>query len=62
MKIIEYLLLITNQTKNETLIEFILKKLKKEYRFIQGSKLKEDQNEDYVLDKTWSIISFMENE
>ena len=56
-----YLLLITNKTKNETLIEFILKKLKKEYRFIQGSKLKEDQNEDYVLEKTWSIISFMEN-
>ena len=56
-----YLLLITNKTKNETLIEFILKKLKKEYRFIQGSKFKEDQNEDYVLEKTWSIISFMEN-
>ena len=56
-----YLLLITNKTKNETLIEFILKKLKKDYRFIQGSKLKEDQNEDYVLEKTWSIISFMEN-
>ena len=56
-----YLLIITNKTKNETLIEFILKKLKKEYRFIQGSKLKEDQNEDYVLEKTWSIISFMEN-
>ena len=55
-----YLLLITNKTKNETLIEFILKKLKKEYIFIQGSKLKEDQNEDYVLDKTWSIISYME--
>ena len=56
-----YLLLITNKTKNETLIEFILKQLKKEYRFIQGSKFKEDQNEDYVLEKTWSIISFMEN-
>ena len=56
-----YLLLITNKTKNETLVEFILKKLKKEYRFIQGSKLKEDQNEDYVLEKTWSIISLMEN-
>ena len=56
-----YLLLITNKTKNETLIEFILKKLKKDYRFIQGSKFKEDQNEDYVLEKTWSIISFMEN-
>ena len=56
-----YLLIITNKTKNETLIEFILKKLKKEYRFIQGSKLKEDQNEDYVLEKTWSIISYMEN-
>ena len=27
-----YLLLITNKTKNETLIEFILRKLKKEYR------------------------------
>ena len=56
-----YLLLITNKTKNDTLIEFILKKLRKEYRFIQGSKLKEDQNEDYILDKTWSIISYMEN-
>ena len=56
-----YLLLITNKTKNETLIEFILKKLKKQYGFIQGSKLKEDQNEDYVLEKTWSIISLMEN-
>ena len=56
-----YLLLITHETKNETLIEFILNKLKKEYRFIQGSKLSDDQTEDYVLDKTWSIISFMEN-
>ena len=56
-----YLLLITNKTKNETLIEFILKKFNKSYTLIQGSKLKEDQNEDYVLDKTWSIISFMEN-
>jgi hypothetical protein len=56
-----YLLLITHKTKNETLIEFILNKLKKEYRFIQGSKLTDDQTEDYVLDKTWSIISFMEN-
>ena len=56
-----YLLLITHKTKNDTLIEFILKKLKKEYRFIQGSKFQEDQNEDYVLEKTWSIISFMEN-
>ena len=56
-----YLLLITHKTKNETLIEFILNKLKKEYRFIQGSKLIDDQTEDYVLDKTWSIISFMEN-
>ena len=55
-----YLLLITNKTKNETLIEFILKRLNKNYIFIQGSKLKEDQNEDYVLDKTWSIISYME--
>ena len=56
-----YLLLITHKTKNDTLIQFLLKKLKKEYRFIQGSKLKEDQNEDYVLEKTWSMISFMEN-
>jgi len=56
-----YLLLITHKTKNDTLIEFILNKLKKEYRFIQGSKLIDDQTEDYVLDKTWSIISFMEN-
>ena len=56
-----YLLLITNKTKNETLIELILKKLNKKYRFIQGSKLKEDQNEDYVLEKTWSIIKYMEN-
>ena len=55
-----YLLLITNKTKNEILIEFILKKINKTYRFIQGSKLEEDQNEDYVLDKTWSIINFME--
>ena len=55
-----YLLLITNKTKNETLIEFMLKKLNKEYTFIQGSKLNEDQNEDYVLDKTWSIVSYME--
>ena len=56
-----YLLLITRKTKNDTLIEFILKKFKKEYRFIQGSKLKEDQNEEYVLQKAWSIISSMEN-
>ena len=56
-----YLLLITRKTKNDTLIEFILKKLNKEYRFIQGSKLKEDQNENYVLEKAWSIISSMEN-
>ena len=55
-----YLLLITNKTKNEALAEFILKKLKKEYKFIQGSKLREDQHEDYVLEKAWSITSFME--
>ena len=55
-----YLLLITRKTKNETLIEFILKKLNLNYRFIQGSKLKEDQNENYVLEKAWSIISSME--
>ena len=55
-----YLLLITDKTKNDTLIEFILKKLKLNYRFIQGSKLKEDQNEEYVLQKSWSIISSME--
>ena len=56
-----YLLLITRKTKNDALIEFILKKLKLNYRFIQGSKLKEDQNENYVLQKAWSIISSMEN-
>ena len=56
-----YLLLITNKTKNDTLIEHILQKLQKQYRFIQGSKLKEDQNENYVLQKAWSIISSMEN-
>ena len=55
-----YLLLITNKTKNEILIELILKKLKKEYKFIQGSKLSEDQSEDYVLDKSQSIISYIE--
>ena len=55
-----YLLIMTNKTKNETLIEFILKKLNLEYRFIQGSKLKEDQNETYTLQKAWSIISSME--
>ena len=56
-----YLLLITSKTKNDTLIEHILKKLQKTYRFMQGSKLKEDQNENYVLQKAWSIISSMEN-
>ena len=55
-----YLLLITDRTKNDTLIEYILKKLKLNYRFIQGSKLKEDQNEGYVLQKAWSVISSME--
>ena len=55
-----YLLLITRKTKNDTLIEFILKKLDKKYTFIQGSKLKEDQNENYVLQKAWYIISTME--
>ena len=55
-----YLLLITDRTKNDTLIEYILKKLKLNYRFIQGSKLKEDQNEGYVLQKSWSVISSME--
>lgn len=60
MEIIDIFLLITRKTKNDALIEFILKKLKKDYRFIQGSKLKEDQNENYVLEKAWSIISSME--
>ena len=55
-----YLLLITNKTKNDIIIEYILKKLNKKYRFIQGSKLKDDQNEDYALQKAWSIISCME--
>ena len=55
-----YLLLITDRTKDDTLIEYILKKLKLNYRFIQGSKLKDDQNESYVLQKSWSIISSME--
>ena len=56
-----YLLLITKKTKNDTMIEFILKKLKLKYKFMQGSKLKEDQNEEYVLQKAWSIISSMKN-
>ena len=56
-----YLLLITKKTKNDTMIEFILKKLNLNYKFMQGSKLKEDQNEGYVLQKAWSIISSMEN-
>ena len=43
------------------MIEFILKKLKLKYKFMQGSKLKEDQNEEYVLQKAWSIISSMKN-
>ncbi len=55
-----YLLLITDKTKNDTLVEFILKKLNLDYRFIQGSKLTEDQNEGYVLQKSWSIITSME--
>ena len=55
-----YLLLITDKTKSDTLIEFILQKSKLNYRFIQGSKLKEDQKESYVLEKAWSIISSME--
>ena len=55
-----YLLLITDKTKNDTLIEYILKKLKLQYRFIQGSKLKEDQNEQYILQKAWSIVESME--
>ena len=55
-----YLLLITDKTKNDTLVEFILTKLKLNYRFIQGSKLTEDQNEGYVLQKSWSIITSME--
>ena len=56
-----YLLLITTKTKSDTLIEFILKQLKKNYRFIQGSKLKEDQNETYALEKARSMISSIEN-
>ena len=55
-----YLLLISDKAKNDTLVEFILKKLVLNYRFIQGSKLKEDQNEGYVLQKAWSIIGSME--
>ena len=55
-----YLLLITDKAKNDTLVEFILKKLKLDYKFIQGRKLKEDQNEGYVLQKAWSIIGSME--
>ena len=55
-----YLLLITDNTKNSSLIELILKMLHLNFKFIQGSKLKEDQTEDYVLKKAWSIISSME--
>ena len=55
-----YFLLITDNTKNSSLIELILKMLHLNFTFIQGSKLKEDQTEDYVLKKAWSIISLME--
>ena len=55
-----YLLLITDNTKNSALIELILKMLQLNFTFIQGSKLKEDQTEIYVLKKAWSIISSME--
>ena len=55
-----YLLLITNKTKNEALIEFILNQLQKKYRFIQGSKFENDQIEDYISEKTMQIISSME--
>ena len=55
-----YLLLITDKTKNDTLIELILRKLKFQYKFIQGSKLKEDQNAQYICRKAWSIILSME--
>ena len=55
-----YLLLMTDRTKSDTLIEFILKKLNLNFRFIQGSKLKEDQNEQYTLQKAYSIILSME--
>ena len=56
-----YLLLITDKTKNDTLVEYILKKLELNYRLIQGSKLKADQNESYVIQKAYSIISAMKN-
>ena len=56
-----YLLFITDKTKSDTLIEFILKELNLDFRFIQGSKLNADQNEDYVIEKALSIISSMEN-
>ena len=55
-----YLLLISDKAKNDTLVGFILKKLELNYRFIQGSKLKEDQKEGYVFQKAWSIIGSME--
>ena len=55
-----YFLLITDNTKNSSLIELILKMLHLNFTFIQRSKLKEDQTEDYVLKKAWSIISLME--
>ena len=56
----EYLLIIIDKIKNDTLIEYILKDLNKPYTFIQVSKFK-DKNEHYVLEKAWSIISLMEN-
>ena len=55
-----FLLLITDKTKNEVLIEYILKKLNKKYIFLQGKKNNEKQNEDNLLEKIRSIIYFIE--
>jgi len=55
-----YLLLLTDRTKSDALIESIFKKLNLKFRFIKGSKLKEDQNEQYIIQKAYSIIFSME--
>ena len=57
-----HLILINNNSKIETLIELILKSLKKNYRFILGSKLEKDKNNEYYLEKTMNIISHMKND
>ena len=53
------LLLISNKTESEILIEFLLKKLNKNFITIKSSKFKEKQNEENELEKIFFTISFL---